>query len=280
MSRLLLFVLLIVALPLKAAEVDVSIESAFNEAGIDGKLALPKTRDVPRRAVLLLHGFQGQMDEVGNLYADLATQLAEEGIASLRINFTGEGERNGYVASSTYESRVGEAEAALNFLKERYPAAKLGVVGFSLGGLTTMGLLGRHPDAFESVVLWSAAQEMRISGNEVYDNAVREAIKNGRASYQDWTELTLTREFVLGFVSVNTAKHLKQFDGSLLTIRGDQDFLPRLDPEWLNASPSDDKSFLLIGGADHIFNVLNDPQPNYAARALQETTSWFVRTLD
>lgn len=279
MNKLVLSLLLVFALPLFVAETEVSIESAFNEKGIDGKLALPKTRDLPRKVVLLLHGFQGHMDEVGDLYGDLAGQLAEQGIASLRINFSGEGERNGYVASSTYESRVGEAEEALNFLKARYPAARFGVVGFSLGGLTTMGLIGRQPDAFESVVLWSAAQEMRITGNEVYNNAVREALKNGRASYQDWTELTLTREFVTGFIAVNTAKHLKQFDGSLLAIRGDQDFLPRLDPDWLEMSPSDDKTFLLIGGADHIFNVLHDPKPNYSARVLQETTSWFVRTL-
>ncbi len=281
MNRSLLFLLFIFALPVSAAETEVNITSAFNDKGIDGKLALPRTRDVPRKVVLLLHGYQGEMDEVGNLYKDLADQLSNQGIASLRINFTGEGERNGFVASSSYESRVGEAEAALAFLKARFPAAKLGVVGFSLGGLTTMGLIGRQPDAFESVVLWSAAHEMRLTrgDDEGFNNAVRSAITDGRGSYQDWAELTLTREFVTGFIGVSTAKHLAQFDGALLSIRGDKDFLPMLDPEWLALSPSDDRTFLLIGGADHIFNVLQDPQPNYSTRVLNETTAWFVRTL-
>jgi len=279
MHNVILAFLVVFGFAAQAAETAVTIEGGFDGNAIEGKLSLPRTRDVPRKVVLLFHGFQGHMDEVGDLYGDLAARLAEAGIASLRINFSGEGERNGYVASSTFDSRVGEAEAALNFVKDRYPAAKLGVVGFSLGGLTTMGLIGRQPDAFESVVLWSAAQEMRISGNETYDNAVREALKNGRATYKDWTDITLTREFVTGFVGVNTARHLKQFDGSLLTIRGDRDFLPRFDPDWLNLSPSQDKSFLLIGGADHIFNVLEDPQPNYPARVIDETTGWFVRTL-
>ncbi|MBO6702436.1 MAG: alpha/beta fold hydrolase [Pseudomonadales bacterium] len=279
MRNFLALVLLVACCSLQAAETPVTIEPGWGGKSIEGKLMLPKTRDLPRRVVLLLHGFQGQMDEVGNLYADLAEQLAEQRIASLRINFSGEGERNDYVAESTFESRVGEAEAALNFLKTRYPGAAFGVVGFSLGGLTTMGLMGRHPEAFQSVVLWSAAQEMRMTGNESYDKAVRDAVKNGRASYQDWTDITLTREFVNGFVGVNTARFLKQYHGALLTIRGDRDFLPTHDPAWLKLSPSNDKSFLMIGGADHIFNVLEDPQPNYPARVLVETSRWFVRTL-
>ena len=245
--------------------------------GVEGILRTPA--GPIKGSVLLLHGWNADMNEVGNLYADLAGQLAERGVASFRISFSGEGARTGYVVSSTFDSRVGEAEAALQFMKEKFPQVSLGVQGYSLGGLTAMGLVGLYPDTFKTMVLWAAAAEMRINGDAAYDAAVRKAMKHGRAVYKDWTDITLTREFISGFVGVNVENNLALYTGALLTIRGDQDFLPGLDPAWLKLAPTDDKSFILMGGADHIFHVLDPEKPGYSERLLQSTTNWFDRTL-
>jgi alpha-beta hydrolase superfamily lysophospholipase len=45
------------------------------------------------------------------------------------------------VVSSTFDFCVGEVEAALQFMKGKFPKAALGVHGHSLGGLTAMGLI-------------------------------------------------------------------------------------------------------------------------------------------
>ena len=245
--------------------------------GVEGILNTPA--GPIKGSVLLLHGWNADMNEVGNLYADLAGQLAERGVASFRISFSGEGARTGYVVSSTFDSRVGEAEAALQFMKEKFPQVSLGVQGYSLGGLTAMGLVGLYPDTFKTMVLWAAAAEMRINGDAAYDAAVRQAMKHGRAVYKDWTDITLTREFISGFVGVNVESNLALYTGALLTIRGDQDFLPGLDPAWLKLAPTDDKAFILMGGADHIFHVLDPDKPGYSERLLQFTANWFDRTL-
>ena len=245
--------------------------------GVEGILNTPA--GPIKGSVLLLHGWNADMNEVGNLYADLAGQLAERGVASFRISFSGEGARTGYVVSSTFDSRVGEAEAALQFMKEKFPQVSLGVQGYSLGGLTAMGLVGLYPDTFKTMVLWAAAAEMRINGDAAYDAAVRKAMKHGRAVYKDWTDITLTREFISGFVGVNVESNLAIYTGALLTIRGDQDFLPERDPAWLKLAPTDDKAFILMGGADHIFHVLDPDKPGYSERLLQFTANWFDRTL-
>jgi len=246
-------------------------------AEVQGKLRLPVT--ATRQAVLLLHGWNGSMDEVGNLYADLATTLADRGIASLRFDFTGEGERADYLVTSTLESRISESEAAFEVLRQAVADANYGVVGFSLGGLTAMEVAGQHPDWFQSMVLWSAAQEMRMTGDPAYNAAVRAALTEGRGTYASYAQITLTRDFVLSFIGVDASRHLSTFPGALLSIRGDADFLPSYDRAWLAASPSTDKSFLLIGGADHIFNVLEQPKPDYGARAITATADWMQRTL-
>jgi pimeloyl-ACP methyl ester carboxylesterase len=219
------------------------------------------------------------MNEVGNLYANLAGRFAERGIAIFRISFSGEGVRTGYVVSSTFDSRVAEAEAALRFMKGKSPEASLCVQGYSLGGLTAMGLVGRYPDAFETMVLWAAAAEMRINRDYSYDAAVKKAMKDGAAAYKDWTDITLTREFISGLVGVNVESNLELYTGALLTIRGNQDFLPRRDPEWLKLAPTKDKAFILMGGEDHIFHVLDPDKPGHSERLLQFTTNWFDRTL-
>ena len=251
---------------------------SFGE-GVSGKLLVPDVEKVDR-AVLLLHGWNGSMDEVGDLFADQARALAERGIASLRFDFTGEGERENFVVTSTLASRVGESEAAYEFLKQQVPQARYGVLGFSLGGLTAMAVAGAHPDWFASMVLWSAAEEMRLSGDAAYNEVIRQALDEGRAVYRTWSDITVTREFVLSFVGVNTRSQLSAYPGALLAIRGDKDYLARHDPQWLELAPTQDKAFYLIGGADHIFNVLETPKSSYGARAISATTAWFDRTLD
>ena len=46
-----------------------------------------------KSAVLMIHGWAGQMDEVGDMYKHLAQRLSDQGIASIRINIRGESER-------------------------------------------------------------------------------------------------------------------------------------------------------------------------------------------
>jgi len=247
------------------------------EQPIDGRLTEPA--GAASAAVLLLHGFNGHMDEVGNLFADLADALARRGIASLRINFNGEGPQANYRVTSTFDSRLQQAQQASSYLRTAIPDAPGGVVGFSLGGLTTLALLGREGDAFRSVVLWSASDRMDLTGSSTYAAAAKAAILDGEAAVTTWIDTTLTRRFVASYIGVQVGGALARYQGSLLSIRGSEDFLPRQDPQWLAACPSTDKAFLLLGGADHTFNVLDEPRPGYGQRVIDATVAWLARTL-
>lgn len=244
---------------------------------IDGKLVVPTEK--PRAAVVLYHGWNGHMDEVGNMYQDLAAGLSDRGIASLRINFNGEGPHADFVVTSTLQSRMREAALAFEYLQDTVSVDRYGAVGFSLGGLTTMAVIGDHPDWFDSVVLWSAAASMNFSRDPAYSEAAGQAILEGRATYKSWTEIKLTREFLASFIGVTVDNNLSQYDGSLLSIRGTKDFLPVLDRQWIESSPSKDKAYWMIGDANHIFNVLDEPNPGYSNQVIDQTANWLQRTL-
>jgi len=120
----------------------------------------PGSAITPKAAVLLLHGWTGHRDEVGDLFKRTAAQLVAQNIASLRIDFRGEGERNGHRLTSTFATRIADAEAGLAFLQQHYPNTKIGVLGFSLGGATALAVVGRQPEAVQSLVLWSTAGDL------------------------------------------------------------------------------------------------------------------------
>lgn len=273
------WVALMVSGLLRGAPLESEVEVA---PGVAGTLAETARADEARlaRVALLLHGWTGDRNDAGGLYRDLAARLAEVGIASLRIDFRGEGARNGHRLTSTFATRIADAEAALAWVQQRYPDAKVGVVGFSLGGATAMALVGRQPTAVTSLVLWSTAGDVAVDffTDEAMKPAVRQAMESGEAPYESWAPMTLTREHLLGFLGYDLFGPLAAYRGALLGIRGSNDFLPRYEDRILAAAGGSPEEAVVIGGADHIFDVL-DPATSKAERVLAITTRWLAETL-
>ncbi|WP_285541086.1 alpha/beta fold hydrolase [Brucella sp. NBRC 12950] len=113
-------------------------------------------------AILLLHGFTGQKDEfqiaghdVG-LFAYTADELAKQGFASLRIDFSGSGESKGDWADTTFSKQIDDAVTAFDYLQSlaSIDARRIGVVGYSQGGLVAGHLVARRPET-SAAVLWA-----------------------------------------------------------------------------------------------------------------------------
>lgn len=227
-------------------------------------------------AVLLIHGWAGQKDEVGDLYKDLAHQLSTHCIASVRFDVRGEAEReaSNYTLSSTFKSRVEDAQAGLDYLQAQYPSTRLVVVGFSLGGATAMELVSTHPKAFVGMVLWSTA----LNPNEVVTNTqnfkeVRQALEEGQSTIKSWVDLTLTRKHVVGMLGYNPIRNLGDFEGKMLAIRGANDYLPAHEKVIFEASNAVSEDAYYLGGADHIFNVY-EPDKSKKKEVLNLSVNW------
>lgn len=233
------------------------------------------------RAVILLHGFADDMDCVGDLCKHLAQMLARNGIASLRIDFRGEGDRKRTVIESTFLTRIEDAEAAHEFLirQPHVKADHLGCIGWSLGGATAMEILGRHPLWFRTAVLWSTLPgdlETFIMSRP----GAAEAVRNGVSTYDaGWKKITTYRAYYESFHGINLNHAISKYPGASLTVRGSMDFVPNGDPDLMRYAPGLPREALVIGGADHTFNAAVDPNNALAQRVIQVTADWLGGTL-
>ncbi|MFV2086343.1 alpha/beta hydrolase family protein [Micromonospora sp. LOL_021] len=124
----------------------------------DDELATVVTQPTGRAGrcmVLMLHGGPGgEKDGPEQLYANLARQLAELGIASVRFDFRGCGESTGRYRDMTIRRQVREMRAVREFVDERFRPGAWVLIGESFGA--TIGLSDLHPAYKAIVMLWPA----------------------------------------------------------------------------------------------------------------------------
>ncbi|AOS43332.1 Alpha/beta hydrolase family protein [Lacunisphaera limnophila] len=241
------------------------------------------------RTVLLFHGMASDMDDAGGSLKLLAQGLAERGIASLRINFRGEGDQARTKIESTFITRLEDAAAAHAWLLQQAGVAtgRVGAFGFSLGAPTAVVTGARHPGWFKSIAVWSAPSG-DLFALWANDETAQRALRDGEATQEipGWKTLTTKREFYESFRGFNFDEALAKYPGALLAVRGSADYLAHREDELMkilaarpaSVLPGSPAEAVLIGGADHIFNVFQ-PELGHAARARALTVAWFERTL-
>ena len=107
----------------------------------------------PRRLAIMLHGGPaGDKDGPENLYVDLAQNLAEAGICSVRFDFRGCGQSTGRYRDMTIKRQVAELSAVRRFVDTELKPDSLGLVGESYGA--TIGIRGLEAGYQTVALLW------------------------------------------------------------------------------------------------------------------------------
>jgi hypothetical protein len=226
----------------------------------------------PAPVVLLLHGFTGSRDELPvtgtdeGVFSRTARLLAEQGIASLRIDFRGSGESPGAFADTTFEGQVADGLAALDWLEANptVDGQRLGVIGWSQGGLVATAVAGRS-DKPDALALWAAVANPEESfGGIVGAETLAKGLEAGDAALPvtlPWgAVIELKRGFFEGVTTFDPPAELASYAGPLFIAHGTQDttVLPTAVDAFLAAHDGEEATW--IAEMDHVFNAFTGPE--------------------
>ena len=242
-----------------------------------GVLHLPKKTHAKVPAVLMLHGFTGNKAETHFMYARLARLLANNGIAVLRFDFAGSGDSQGDFADMTILTELSDARAALRFLRRQkeIDAARLGLLGFSMGGCVAALLARENPD-LKALVLWSPVAHPEENFKSLLQNA-RQKTENGRPMF-DIGGLAVGKPFLEILPQVQPLQAITKFTAPSLVIHGskDQAVPPSAGQEYAELLHRNNPASHLevIENGDHTFSSLD-----MVDRVLTLTSEWFRKYL-
>ncbi|MBR2699232.1 MAG: alpha/beta fold hydrolase [Clostridia bacterium] len=240
----------------------------------------------PFPAVVMLHGTGSNRDEAGNGYKYAAPVLAAKyGIATIRIDFPGNGDSTADYMEYNFKSAVADAKAAADYMAglDAIKGDAIGVMGWSQGGTDALLACAWEPETFKSIVTWAGAPDMMLDGffaQADYD----EAKENGFFVMEfDWRDnLNVSLDWCDDVANTDVlAEFEKGYDGPVLAIAGTND--DTVDPVWsekIAAASSNEKSAThFIEGMDHTFNVFAEEDLHSLYDAVDATGAFFAETL-
>jgi len=265
-------------------------ETVVTVTSADGT-AVPATLCVPVKVaeggcpgVVMLHGTGSARDEAGNGYKTAAPILAAQyGVATIRIDFRGNGDSKAQYTDYTFKTAVEDAVAAAKYIGalSTVNADKLGVMGWSQGGTDALLAAGEHPEIFKCVVTWAGAPDL---SDMLSDADYAAAKKDGYFVMKfDWrSDLKVSLQWCEDVKHTDVLKVFKDgYTGPVLAIAGKND--TTVDPTWstkiVAASSNTASATHFIDGMDHTFNVFSEADLHSLMNAINATGTYFQTNL-
>lgn len=207
--------------------------------------------------VLFFHGFGGNKVGKNALFVDMASRLAKQGIASLRFDFRGSGDSEGYFEEQTITSLLEDALTVFDFLK----GVPVAIVGTSLGGLVA-SLLALERKV-KTLVLWAPVfdgKQWLVNWEHMPKSLPHIMHKDRLVSIRFFEEFFAISE-------KNVARGV-QNQSLLCFLAGKDETLDESHGERYKAAHSEG-SFISLPEADHSFSSYQDRQI-----LLEKTLEW------
>lgn len=259
---------------------------------------VPKTPEKPP-IIITMNGFAEDrhykiVPDTGGewFYERLSRILAEQGFATLRIDYRGSGDSDGDFTMTTFSTQVSDALAAVDYvrkLRRRVNWSSIGLVGFSQGGLVA-SIAASMDERVDSLVIWSAVASPPITYASLLSS---DGIQQGLALPDGGTitlgiyagdfyygDIELGKAFFYDLFAIDPIAHIKDYKGPLMYIAGIRDIIvwpqPRAGQTFMDYHDGFEKLVVLDG--DHEFD--SDYGYETYDQTLYWTAAWFIKTLE
>ena len=203
----------------------------------------------------------------------IARELAAEGIAVLRFDFTGLGHSEGEFANTNFSSNVADLVAAANFLRDNYEPPKL-LVGHSLGGAAVIAAAPEIPEARAVATIAAPADPEHVGKlltarqSEIQASGEAEVDLGGR-------RFTIRKQFLDDIAAQSLSDKLANLQKALLVLHGPRDTVVGIDnASRIFTAAKHPKSFVSLDDVDHLLSRKEDAR--YVAQML---AAWAARYL-
>ncbi|WP_265515654.1 bifunctional alpha/beta hydrolase/OsmC family protein [Nitratireductor luteus] len=201
----------------------------------------------------------------------IAADLAREGIAVLRFDFTGLGSSDGEFASTDFSSNIADLRAAVDYLREHYEAPSV-LLGHSLGGAAVLALAKDVPEARAVVTIGAPADASHVLSS--FGASLEEIDQRGEAKVTlEGRPFTITSDFVADVRDQAMAEAIAAMRKPLLILHAPRDEVVGIEnAERIFTAAKHPKSYVSLDDADHL---LTDPED--AAYAASVISGWLSR---
>jgi uncharacterized OsmC-like protein/pimeloyl-ACP methyl ester carboxylesterase len=225
----------------------------------------------PRAYAIFAHCFTCSKDSKASAY--IARALAERGIATLRLDFTGLGQSGGEFSASTFSSNIDDLVCAAGYLREHYTAPQI-LIGHSLGGAATLAAALHIPEARAVVTIGAPydprhVEHLLTNADELREKGEATVDIGGRPFH-------VRREFLEDLERQDPSKTIAALGKALLILHSPRDAVVPIDhAAKIFTAAKHPKSFVSLDRADHLLSAGNE-----AAYAAEVLSAWASRYLE
>lgn len=210
--------------------------------------------------VVMFHGFTGNKTEHAHHFRNFSRILEQNNIASLRLDFSGNGESDGEFKDFTFDTMMDEAKIIIEFAKKQPNIKNVDLLGFSMGGAVA-AMIARDDITISKLLLWSAAGNIMELIRDKYN--ANEKDENGNIIFSNYFEMSkMMYESTFNYYPY---QRLDKYTNPVLVINGTKD----LSVPYLNAvhyAVSFPNSTLkLIDSAGHGYDSIANRDELYSA---------------
>ena len=219
--------------PTASAETDSAVAGASDgEQSLlldNGRSGLPATVCIPSDGqdwplVVFCHGFTGNREGDGH-FGPLARQLADVGIASIRIDFAGCGDSTEDQTGYTMQNMIADVDCSIQYMASTFgiDTSEIALAGHSMGGRLASLYLKEGEYPVQAAALWSPANGDGLTGLEFLDidapwqidQMAADAAANGSV-YSDVFHFTVSSTLFDEMSTTHPNEILAEFEGPLL----------------------------------------------------------------